>query len=483
MDIEKIKALAGLRTDSGVAKQCTKVSKTFDNIKISEEVDFRILVKKFGAAAVYETRRGNTVAVVEFDDKSLEASQEKMDAFSSSWENVQNGEDGSVTCDNGVCDLTEEYSVSTWFERDRANVTVEDADGNEVASWWDEDVQQLVDDGFLNPKDWEGSAISYAKYLGLIENSVMEEKDEVLYGLYVGDKGSGTLGIQFTGTRKECQQEWQDTKHTWKNAEDKGKKVVYRIQKVEDEKQITISESYVVQLCERKMTDEQKAKREQIVKAMKADTKGLKERYGKDWKSVMYATATKQALEESDQRVEILKRHIAHAEEQQRSLDRASVSWKDWEAQKKRWLQELQNLDNEKVTEADNFTQPTTDSTMDNDVEKRTGTDVERNTKIVVPKKVKNDVAARITELKKSIEQYDEKGYNDNSEKEKAIECLQQLMDNLESNDLVGLKQAQVFYGTLMSPITDLFPASIVNFLANPDVYKEKTSKWLDKLK
>lgn len=50
---------------------------------------------------------------------------------------------------------------------------------------------------------------------------------------------------------------------------------------------------------EKDMSDAQLKKREEIVKAMKDDTAGFKKRYGDKWKSVMYATATKQAMQES----------------------------------------------------------------------------------------------------------------------------------------------------------------------------------------
>lgn len=50
---------------------------------------------------------------------------------------------------------------------------------------------------------------------------------------------------------------------------------------------------------EKEMSDAQLKKREEIVKAMKDDTAGFKKRYGDKWKSVMYATATKQAMQES----------------------------------------------------------------------------------------------------------------------------------------------------------------------------------------
>ena len=49
---------------------------------------------------------------------------------------------------------------------------------------------------------------------------------------------------------------------------------------------------------ESEMTDKQKAKREKIVMSMKKGEAGMKQRYGKNWKNVMYATATKQAMKE-----------------------------------------------------------------------------------------------------------------------------------------------------------------------------------------
>jgi hypothetical protein len=49
---------------------------------------------------------------------------------------------------------------------------------------------------------------------------------------------------------------------------------------------------------EEEMTDAEKAKREDIVKGMKKGMTGFKERYGDRAKSVMYATATKQAMKD-----------------------------------------------------------------------------------------------------------------------------------------------------------------------------------------
>lgn len=50
---------------------------------------------------------------------------------------------------------------------------------------------------------------------------------------------------------------------------------------------------------EDKMTSDQKEKRDEYVKGMKKKEDEFKERYGKDYKAVMYATATKNAMKES----------------------------------------------------------------------------------------------------------------------------------------------------------------------------------------
>ena len=61
----------------------------------------------------------------------------------------------------------DEIEVNTWFERDRAHVALT-KNGETVVEWWDDDVQQAIEDGYLNPRDWKGSAIEYAKEMGLL---------------------------------------------------------------------------------------------------------------------------------------------------------------------------------------------------------------------------------------------------------------------------------------------------------------------------
>ena len=52
-------------------------------------------------------------------------------------------------------------------------------------------------------------------------------------------------------------------------------------------------------LTERVMTDGEKKKREDIVLSMKKKSSDLKAKYGDDWENIMYATATKQAMDEN----------------------------------------------------------------------------------------------------------------------------------------------------------------------------------------
>lgn len=60
-------------------------------------------------------------------------------------------------------------SVDTWFERDRQHVELKnDKNDKTIIEWWDEDVSQAVEDGFLDPRDYHASAYNYAVDLGLI---------------------------------------------------------------------------------------------------------------------------------------------------------------------------------------------------------------------------------------------------------------------------------------------------------------------------
>lgn len=76
--------------------------------------------------------------------------------------------DNYPTCDHcsGLIDevsLTaprfEDTSIETWFERDRQHVELRDKRTNEtLIEWWDEEVTEEVEAGFLDPRDYHKSA-------------------------------------------------------------------------------------------------------------------------------------------------------------------------------------------------------------------------------------------------------------------------------------------------------------------------------------
>lgn len=57
----------------------------------------------------------------------------------------------------------------TWFERDRAHVELRDRRTDAtIVEWWDEEVREAIDDGFLEPRRFHESAYEYAKDVGLL---------------------------------------------------------------------------------------------------------------------------------------------------------------------------------------------------------------------------------------------------------------------------------------------------------------------------
>lgn len=95
------------------------------------------------------------------------------------------------------------------------------------------------------------------------------------------------------------------------------------------------------------------------------------------------------------------------------------------------------------------------------------GIKFEQGTKIRLPAAVKAEVKQRIAELNQAILRYDDKGYDDKSIKQQAVDCLNQILQDLSTNDLEGVKKAQIYFETLMSPLTDFFPPKLINWLAN----------------
>lgn len=103
----------------------------------------------------------------------------------------------------------------------------------------------------------------------------------------------------------------------------------------------------------------------------------------------------------------------------------------------------------------------------------RTGQSERVGIEMKTPKDVIEAIDARLAEIKDSIDRYDRKGYNEKSVKANAVDALEQIKRNLSQNDQEGFMEAQVYFGTLMSPIWDLLPAKVVNYLAKGP-YEEK---------
>jgi len=59
--------------------------------------------------------------------------------------------------------------LNTWFERDRQHVALLDArNDNTIVEWWDEEVSEAIEDGFLTSRNLHGSAYDYAASIGLL---------------------------------------------------------------------------------------------------------------------------------------------------------------------------------------------------------------------------------------------------------------------------------------------------------------------------
>jgi hypothetical protein len=64
------------------------------------------------------------------------------------------------------------FHVDVWQERDRTSIVLFDADDVVVAEWWDDDAQQMFEDGFFvsnkGARRLEQSVIEYAREMGII---------------------------------------------------------------------------------------------------------------------------------------------------------------------------------------------------------------------------------------------------------------------------------------------------------------------------
>lgn len=81
-------------------------------------------------------------------NEALEEVAEENDGFIWTWE------------DSFYFQAHPSFKVETWFERDRQHVALEEEKtGQTLIDLWDEEVTEHVEQGFLDPKDYEGSLL------------------------------------------------------------------------------------------------------------------------------------------------------------------------------------------------------------------------------------------------------------------------------------------------------------------------------------
>ena len=419
MNNERLKKLAGITGNK--VKESTKVTVTVPKVKLYEEVEFKALLKEFDLSG---SINGNTnIASISAELDTKKASEDKLLEFVNAWLNkdapVMEDDlvEGAFASITDVVNAVDAGRKVFWQTPDY--VVSKDLYGeyNVVYRPWSKNPNTV---GLFHS---DGKTSDYKA-----EDFIVAEAAEegALYVLKVAQPGSDKFQPQFSGIKKECIDEWRDTKHTW----DKGSK-----HKIEKHVQESISEGYEFE---------------------------VQGNYEGEWECV----------DTHDSREDALKSADTYRENEKGTRFRVKMV-------------KVQESDN------NNFIQ-SVDKSVDT-LNDRMGVDKERKEKVTIPADVKSSITKRISELKTSIEMYDKKGYNDHSQKEKAIDCLEQILDNLSTNDLEGLKKAQIFFETLMSPITDLFPSKLVNWLAKsvPSLVKESeeyfnpeaTAKWAEKLK
>jgi hypothetical protein len=199
------------------------------------------------------------------------------------------------------------------------------------------------------------------------------------------------------------------------------------------------------QIDEKKMTEDEKEKKEDIVKGMKKDKKGFKKRYGKDAKSVMYATATKLAMEEKhkDHEPEMIRSQLKTAKRASKKIKKHTLKKDNFKA----WVQS-------KITKASDYLDTAADYLDSKDDVKE---ELNKKDKPFIKKLVKNLRKGSKTHAKQA------------DKLEKAV--------NEESNPRIPRKKGQPANSKKHSDLyTDENPKGTIHGLGFKDVAKAKAS-------
>jgi len=203
----------------------------------------------------------------------------------------------------------EEFNAELEKQKKKASGTATDAEKAEVAKPAVQAVQQ--EETELNLEDYSLEEI--AEFILSEHFEQLDELTKTTLGSYVNK------ATKDASTSSSASSNWAHTSSNAKNPRVKAAAAKYsddeaarkqkrlagvgnavkRLAKEQTEIQVINADIAngvdSVTIEERSLTDAETAKKEEIVKSMKKGIAGFKERYGKDAKSVMYATATKQA--------------------------------------------------------------------------------------------------------------------------------------------------------------------------------------------
>jgi hypothetical protein len=142
----------------------------------------------------------------------------------------------------------------------------------------------------------------------------VEELDELskkTLGSYVKKASGNMAGNAAVGAAQASSSMKQSSPEVKRNIANRMKGIAKATDKLtKEDTDMSMKEKLQLQkesILEREMTDAETKKREDIVKGMKKNKADLEKRYGSRWKDVMYATATKQAMESVDDALKMTK--------------------------------------------------------------------------------------------------------------------------------------------------------------------------------
>ncbi len=97
------------------------------------------------------------------------------------------------------------YVLDTWQERDRFHISLRnETDDTDVLDFWDEEAHQVIEDGFISPKNWIGSALKYAERLGRLPKTASVKRVTIKHKHASEDVDPTREELLESGDAEEC---------------------------------------------------------------------------------------------------------------------------------------------------------------------------------------------------------------------------------------------------------------------------------------